>query len=66
MRKTFKYIYTDIHGRQAELTKAITDRMEPRDDKKKACAAAYFTEMLRNQFKGSAAPVVVRNIQEIN
>lgn len=65
MRKTFKYIYKDIHGRQAELTKAITDRMEPSDDNKKAYAAGYFTEMLRNQFGNSIDPVVVRNIQEV-
>lgn len=65
MRKTFKYIYTDIYGRQAEVTKAITDRMEPSDDNKKAYAAGYFTEMLKNQFGENIDPVVIRNIQEV-
>lgn len=65
MRKTFKYIYKDPEGRQTTLTKSITDKMEPRDDHKKAYAAGYFTEMLRNQYKGFIYPVIARNIQEI-
>lgn len=65
MRKTFKYIYKDPEGRQTTLTKSITDKMEPRDDQKKTYAAGYFTEMLKNQYKGFIYPVIARNIQEI-
>lgn len=65
MRKTFKYIYKDPEGRQTTLTKSITDKMEPRDDHKKAYAAEYFTEMLKNQYKSFIYPVITRNIQEV-
>ena len=64
MRKTFKYIYKDIDGRQTTLIKSITDRMEAKDELKKAYAAGYFTEMLSRQYK-DFFPVVTRNIQEI-
>ena len=64
MRKTFKYIYTDAMGKQTTLIKSITDKMESRDDLKKAYAAGYFTDMLKNQYKGFVYPVIVRNIQE--
>ena len=65
MRKTFKYIYKDPEGRQTTLTKSITDKMEPRDDLKKAYAAGYFTDMLKRQYKDFIYPVVIRNIQEV-
>lgn len=65
MRKTFKYIYTDAMGKQTTLTKSITDKMEPKDNQKKAYVAEYFTEMLKNQYKGFIYPVITRNIQEI-
>lgn len=65
MRKTFKYIYTDSAGKHTTLIKSITDKMEPRDNQKKAYAAGYFTEMLRNQYNGFIYPVITRNIQEI-
>lgn len=64
MIKRFKYIYTDPEGRQTELKKAITDRMEPRDNHKKIYAAACFTEMLRASI-GYTGPITVRNIQEV-
>lgn len=65
MRKTFKYIYTDPEGRQTTLTKSITDKMEPRDDRKKEAAAGYFTDMLKKQYKDFIYPIIVRNIQEV-
>lgn len=64
MIKRFKYIYTDSEGRKTELKKAITDKMEPADDNKKACAADWFTRMLENA--GYKDPEIIkRNIQEV-
>lgn len=64
MNKTYKYIFTDPDGKKTELKKAITDRMEPIDDNKKACAADWFTRMLQNA--GYKDPEVIkRNIQEV-
>ena len=64
MRKTFKYIYKDLEGKQTILTKSITDRMEANDNKKKEAAASYFTDMLSRQYR-TFSPVVIRNIQEV-
>ena len=64
MRKTYKYIYKDLEGKQTILTKSITDRMEANDNKKKEAAAGYFTDMLSRQYR-TFFPVVIRNIQEV-
>ena len=64
MRKTYKYIYKDLEGKQTILTKSITDRMEADDNKKKETAASYFTDMLSRQYR-TFSPVVIRNIQEV-
>lgn len=64
MRKTFKYIYKDLEGRQTILKKSITDKMQPIDDLKKEYAAEYFSKMLEVQYR-TFFPVVIRNIQEV-
>lgn len=64
MRKTYKYIYKDLEGKQTTLRKSITDHMQPDDNKKKEAAAGYFTDILHRIY-GDIQPVVVRNIQEV-
>ena len=61
MRKTFKYIYKDLEGKQTILKKSITDKMQPIDDLKKKYAAEYFSKMLEIQYR-TFFPVVIRNI----
>lgn len=73
MTRTYTYTFKTIEKNEAgqfewvtrTLTKKVTDRMEDRDAHKRAYAANYFNQILREQYGRKRAEAFGYNIKEV-
>ena len=64
MTKTFTYTF-QYYGEEIILTKKVTDRMEERNSHKRAYAANYFNQVLREKYGRHRAEAFGYNIKEV-
>lgn len=63
MTKTFTYTFK-YYGEEITLTKKVTDKMEERGAHKRAYAANYFNQVLREKYGRHRAEAFGWNIKE--